>query len=136
MRTEPPDNLEFELGSDAMKILRGFADAYQKQNLTEVLAYFSADAEVFTADGQHCRGAAELATRFRQEFQKIEAKQIIPLSLSVKRHQTGVEVRSRYETTEVERGANSSRRLVGEFNAVVQKPGAEWRITRAQFRML
>jgi ketosteroid isomerase-like protein len=136
MKTEPNHNQEIHLGSDAMKILRAFAEAYQKQNLNAVLSNFSEDAEVLTADGEQCRGAEELAARFRKEFLKKEAREIVPLSLSVKRHEAGVEVRSRYEMTETERGAKSARRLVGEFNAVVQKPGSEWRITRAQFRML
>ena len=139
METEPNHKPEIPLGNDAMKILRAFAEAYQKQDLNEVLSNFSADAEVLTADGEQCRGAEELAARFRREFLKKEAREIVPLSLSVKRHEgrtAGVEVRSRYEMTEAERGAKSPRRLVGEFNAVVQKPGSEWRITRAQFRML
>ena len=76
--------------------LRAFADAYQKQNLNEVLSNFSGDAEVLTGDRERRRGADELAARFRKEFLKKEAREIVPLSLSVMRHEAGVEVRSRY----------------------------------------
>ena len=45
-----------------------FVDAFNVDDLDQVMSFFSDDAEYITYDGQHCRGKAEIRAAFAAQF--------------------------------------------------------------------
>lgn len=45
-----------------------FVDAFNVDDLDQVMSFFADDAEYITYDGQHCRGKAEIRAAFEAQF--------------------------------------------------------------------
>lgn len=45
-----------------------FVDAFNVDDLDQVMSFFADDAEYITYDGQHCRGKAEIRAAFAPQF--------------------------------------------------------------------
>ena len=45
-----------------------FVDAFNVDDLDQVMSFFADDAEYITYDGQHCRGKAEIRAAFAAQF--------------------------------------------------------------------